>query len=666
MALEEFMFDEAFNFHEGGNEKDELTSFRFPNPPQVERWPPLGAVSTDESMDGYREDFSGSKDDEKHVTELENEQERLNASLMALTSHFAQVQFRLKQIVSAPKTEHEKLLRELEDFAFIGCPETAGPDESKLKCVSCTTHMAYECYDKRVASEKERQKNLAEQLRMLLEELEKYAAKQKDTKTNLFEERTPASKSDKNRFIVEQLRSKLNMSPEEFESMSPDEMKNQIDKAMAKLVNPGKAKEQLITQLSSQIKDMESFVEFLKDNEQISADLHSEGKEKDKRNAGKNSTSNLSSQNSMESPKHSVSPSTRRKLQNESGIPAPHTRILKLSEEKRKRIHEASITVMKKALAVLQIFAISQFGCSAKHFEEHMMRKAAATAAAAGYQKALNTLKASVDRIIRIHSQLSDLGMLCPDTDDESDPSSPPPDGKSWPRSRLQSVTSVTRSRSTSVVSMISEATAEDERIENVLRTDLIRVVRTELAPSLRDLFQHGLCRTVETSVLSTKTLLGCISDKSARVGNMHAWEFFSEFYKLRHGNRFNNQPNVKLSESFGVDLGGTQETPKQSLLTAMHKIKTSHEPRKRGYDSMFRALVSAGLNRQKLLYWVRLVVRCPELVDRHYERFSFLARTGFDEVLATLDKLTPLKFYLPENLAIRHLIKSYNEFGDP
>ena len=60
-----------------------------------------------------------------------------------------------------------------------------------------------------------------------------------------------------------------------------------------------------------------------------------------------------------------------------------------------------------------------------------------------------------------------------------------------------------------------------------------------------------------------------------------------------------------------------------------MHKIKTSHEPRKRGYDSMFRALVSAGLNRQKLLYWVRLVVRCPELVDRHYERFSFLARTG-------------------------------------
>ena len=33
------------------------------------------------------------------------------------------------------------MLRELEDFAFIGCPETIGPDESKLKCVTCVTHL---------------------------------------------------------------------------------------------------------------------------------------------------------------------------------------------------------------------------------------------------------------------------------------------------------------------------------------------------------------------------------------------------------------------------------------------------------------------------------------------------------------------------------------------
>jgi prefoldin subunit 5 len=38
---------------------------------------------------------------------LEQEQEQLNGSLMALTTHFAQVQFRLKQIVSAPNEDKE-------------------------------------------------------------------------------------------------------------------------------------------------------------------------------------------------------------------------------------------------------------------------------------------------------------------------------------------------------------------------------------------------------------------------------------------------------------------------------------------------------------------------------------------------------------------------------
>lgn len=38
---------------------------------------------------------------------LEKEQEQLNSSLLALTTHFAQVQFRLKQIVSAEAEDKE-------------------------------------------------------------------------------------------------------------------------------------------------------------------------------------------------------------------------------------------------------------------------------------------------------------------------------------------------------------------------------------------------------------------------------------------------------------------------------------------------------------------------------------------------------------------------------
>ena len=42
-----------------------------------------------------------------------------------------------------------------------------------------------------------------------------------------------------------------------------DDLKKHIDKTMAKLINPKKAKENIITQVSKQISDMEKFVTFL-------------------------------------------------------------------------------------------------------------------------------------------------------------------------------------------------------------------------------------------------------------------------------------------------------------------------------------------------------------------------------------------------------------------
>jgi len=43
----------------------------------------------------------GETDHVERLACLEAEQEQLNSSLLALTTHFAQVQFRLKQIVAA-------------------------------------------------------------------------------------------------------------------------------------------------------------------------------------------------------------------------------------------------------------------------------------------------------------------------------------------------------------------------------------------------------------------------------------------------------------------------------------------------------------------------------------------------------------------------------------
>lgn len=50
----------------------------------------------------------------------EAEIENLTSSLLALTSRFAQVQFRVRQIVQSAPEECEKLVKELEKFVFTG------------------------------------------------------------------------------------------------------------------------------------------------------------------------------------------------------------------------------------------------------------------------------------------------------------------------------------------------------------------------------------------------------------------------------------------------------------------------------------------------------------------------------------------------------------------
>jgi repressor of nif and glnA expression len=97
---------------------------------------------------------------------LEQEQEQLNASLMALTTHFGQVQFRLKQIVAAPVDDKESLLKELEEFAFRGCPNL---DRTDFQLDTSSAH------EQIIEEQRIKQKNLIDQLKTQLEDLETYA-----------------------------------------------------------------------------------------------------------------------------------------------------------------------------------------------------------------------------------------------------------------------------------------------------------------------------------------------------------------------------------------------------------------------------------------------------------------------------------------------------------
>lgn len=50
----------------------------------------------------------------------------------------------------------------------------------------------------------------------------------------------------------------------------------------------------------------------------------------------------------------------------------------------------------------------------------------------------------------------------------------------------------------------------------------------------------------------------------------------------------------------------------------------------------------------------MNLIFQCGQLVNTHYLPWSYVAKTGFQDSLHSLEKLSTYKFDLPVDLAIR------------
>lgn len=132
--------------------------------------------------------ISSSSSAEK-IQSLEEEQELLNSSLFALTTHFAQasndffhnispinnvdiqVQFRLKQVVNSLPEDREELLKSLEEFAFRGIPDI-GLVQERMDEASLA---------EAVRLRRTQQRELIDRLKSQLRELEQYAFENGDS-----------------------------------------------------------------------------------------------------------------------------------------------------------------------------------------------------------------------------------------------------------------------------------------------------------------------------------------------------------------------------------------------------------------------------------------------------------------------------------------------------
>ncbi|KAK9534616.1 hypothetical protein VZT92_007049 [Zoarces viviparus] len=544
-----------------------------------ERWAPVGAVASPEDESGSgspgqpkQRGLSSAATDEEmaaRLEKLEEEQHLLNSSLLALTSHFAQVQFRLKQVVHAQTDEKERMLAELEEFAFRGCPHVVGCRALDAKQLENSSER-----DKRerLEAQREKQKDLIFQLKTQLDDLERFAYQE-----GSYDALPQSVIMERQKVIIDELIEKLDVNlNEDIGNLSPEELRQRVDAAIAQIVNPARVKEQLVDQLKTQIRDLEMFINFIQD--EVGNPLLSDGGLSQQPQAAGTDARNPG-------PKKKVDP------------------------EQAQKMRETGLQLIQKALAVLQIFAASQFGCAPGHLPQNVWPQGSTLQ---NYGPLLQRLEAAVDQVRVLGS--------C----------------------RQPSLEHVVNYTSNAALGPRDELTSS---------------VRKELAIALKDLLSHGLFSPSQTMSLVLAPI-SCLLPYRPTPQTMHPWELFVKYYHSKNGKAFVETPARQLSQSFSLPVAGgpVTVTPKQSLLWAVHTVLNEHGRYKRGPDTEFKALVCMALNEQRLVSWLNLLCKSGTLVHPHYQSWSYMAQTGFEGALRILGRISHLKFNLPVDLAVRQL----------
>ncbi|XP_011854409.1 PREDICTED: RUN domain-containing protein 1 [Mandrillus leucophaeus] len=532
----------------------------------------------------------------KAKNEEEEEEEPLppcEAVRWAPVGAVAEVQFRLRQVVRGAPAEQQRLLRELEDFAFRGCPHVLGyegpgdpasdegdglpGDRPRLRGEDQSEQEKQE----RLETQREKQKELILQLKTQLDDLETFAYQE-----GSYDSLPQSVVLERQRVIIDELIKKLDMNlNEDISSLSTEELRQRVDAAVAQIVNPARVKEQLVEQLKTQIRDLEMFINFIQD--EVGSPLQTGGGHCECKAGGK--TGNGCSR---------------------TGSSRPPPGDSRTKAEDVKKVRETGLHLMRRALAVLQIFAVSQFGCATGQIPPTLWQRGQADR---DYSPLLKRLEVSVDRVkqLALRQQPHDH--------------------------------------------VITSANLQDLSLGG--KDELTMAVRKELTVAVRDLLAHGLYASSPGMSLVMAPIACLLPAFSSAPEAMHPWELFVKYYHAKNGRAYVESPARKLSQSFALPVtGGTVVTPKQSLLTAIHMVLTEHDPFKRSADSELKALVCMALNEQRLVSWVNLICKSGSLIEPHYQPWSYMAHTGFESALNLLSRLSSLKFSLPVDLAVRQL----------
>lgn len=339
-------------------------------------------------------------------------------------------------------------------------------------------------------------------------------------------------------------------------------------------------KEQLVDQLKTQVSDLERFIEFLQEGKiciksskkggllfngnvnQLIAKCECSCPAKHSQECGTSST------------KKSSSAANEKQTKTKNRTTASANRKSKSNRKTGDEMddNEKAAKMIKRALALLQMFTFLQFGCNTNP----MMHK--------GNKFERNTLKKT--------NKINHWGDL-----------------RAKLELSIEHLIELTKQKHLNDSDYTSEC---EESILVQANEKITNTVRKQLCVLLRDLLEHGLNTSLNGCVSSDDRVMhqadyssfmswNCFSQKSRLIHlndrRVTVWDVLTHYFYLKKGDQFRQTPARKLSVSFNLDIvGGVPITPKQTLLSCIDEITDTHTKLKRSADSHFKAFISRAL----------------------------------------------------------------------
>ena len=146
---------------------------------------------------------------------------------------------------------------------------------------------------------------------------------------------------ERQKVVMEQLKARLNFNMDNIDKLTEEELKAEVDEAVGQLVTPLRMKSHLISQLQTQIEDLEMFIEFLQGEASTLVPVECTGCGTCSKHTSPSKGGVTGVKGSQRRPK-----SFRKRTKSE------HEQIRRQTE-----------SILEKAMAVLQLTTLAQFGC---------------------------------------------------------------------------------------------------------------------------------------------------------------------------------------------------------------------------------------------------------------------------------------------------------------